>query len=269
MKLSIITINKNNCKGLESTFASVLAQTFQDFELIVVDGGSTDKSVDIIRNHSSKITNWISENDDGIYDAQNKGILKANGEYCLFLNSGDYLISNDVLKNIFEQNLTEEIVYGDIVYEKEGIENRKRVFPDKLSKYFLLVDVIGHQVQFINRSLFVKYGLYNKEYKVVADYEFFVRMVLKYKVSTRHLPISISVYNLSGFSSSSNQIKQINDERHKIQKIYFSPVLVFFYHSYYLLLQSRLYNIPFVKSSINFIRDIIFKFIKPKNHLPK
>ncbi|MDR2910496.1 MAG: glycosyltransferase [Bacteroidales bacterium] len=95
MKLSIITINLNNVAGLQKTIESVVKQTFTDYEYIVIDGGSTDGSADIIKQHANKITYWVSEPDKGIYNAMNKGIRVAKGEYCLFLNSGDWLINSN------------------------------------------------------------------------------------------------------------------------------------------------------------------------------
>ena len=104
MKLSIITINFNDAKGLEKTIQSVINQTYKDFEYIVVDGASTDGSVDVIKKYSNKLTHWVSEPDTGIYNAMNKGTRMASGEYCLYLNSGDFLADNDVLEKAFNYN---------------------------------------------------------------------------------------------------------------------------------------------------------------------
>lgn len=260
--LSIITINLNNSIGLRKTIESVLSQSFQNYEFIIIDGGSNDGSNVVINENKDRIDFNISEKDNGIYDAQNKGIEQAKGKYILFLNSGDVLVSNDTLKNAFDYQFTEDIVYGDIIYEKDGIEKRKRIFPDILTTYFMLVDVIGHQVQFIKRLLFLDYGLYDTQYSVVADYEFFIRVILKHKASTRHLPIPVATFNLNGFSSSPDQIKRINKERHEIQKKYFSPALVFLYHSYFNLLNSKFYQFSAVRITLKTIRNLIFKFIK-------
>jgi glycosyltransferase involved in cell wall biosynthesis len=103
VKLSIITINKDNARGLEKTIQSVMGQTYNDFEYIVIDGASSDDSVDIIKRYADRMTYWVSEPDTGIYNAMNKGIRKAQGEYCLFLNSGDVLINSNSLKDAFEE----------------------------------------------------------------------------------------------------------------------------------------------------------------------
>ena len=101
-QLSIITINYNNLAGLQKTFESVFNQTFQDFEYIVIDGGSTDGSKELIEQYHDKIDYWVSEPDSGIYNAMNKGIVRANGEYLQFLNSGDSLLGENILKNVFK-----------------------------------------------------------------------------------------------------------------------------------------------------------------------
>ena len=120
MKLSIISINRNNASGLRKTIESVVSQTYTDFEYIIIDGASTDGSIGVINEFATPlnlpqrekkehpIINWISELDSGIYNAMNKGILKASGEYLLFLNSGDYLYNSEVLKNVFELDFDEE-----------------------------------------------------------------------------------------------------------------------------------------------------------------
>ena len=111
-KLSIITINLNNAAGLRKTIESVVNQTFTDYEYLIIDGGSTDGSVEVIKEFADKITYWVSEPDKGIYNAMNKGILKARGEYLQFLNSGDWLVDNEVLFRVFSLNHFEDILYG-------------------------------------------------------------------------------------------------------------------------------------------------------------
>ena len=110
MKLSIITINLNNKEGLQKTIESIVNQTFRDYEFIIIDGGSNDGSIDVIELYKENITYWISEPDKGIYNAMNKGISIAKGEYYYFLNTGDRLISNDVLEKIFEDDPHESFI---------------------------------------------------------------------------------------------------------------------------------------------------------------
>jgi len=264
-KLSIITINFNNKAGLNKTINSVTSQKFTDFEYIIIDGGSTDKSVDEIKKYADKITFWTSEKDNGIYDAMNKGISKASGEYCYFLNSGDYFYSNNVLQNIFKNNPPEEILYGNVMIEKNGNIEGQKIHPDTLSNYYLLTQVIAHQAQFIKRSLFEKFGNYNLEFKIVSDYELFVRMFLKYKVTAKHFPVVIAVFDLSGLSNDVTQLQLINTERNKVHEIYFPKTLVWMYQGYANLLHSKAYKNPVISWVANMFRNIVFKFIKPKS----
>src|SRR5690606_22317295 len=110
-KLSIVTINLNNLVGLQKTMQSVFNQTFTDYEYIVIDGGSTDGSKEYIEKHTNKLVYWVSEKDGGVYEAMNKGIIKATGEYCNFLNSGDYFWNNSVLEKSLVHNEV-DIFYG-------------------------------------------------------------------------------------------------------------------------------------------------------------
>lgn len=131
MRLSIITINYNNIVGLESTVNSVLNQTSKDFEYIVIDGNSSDGSADYLNKEEGNFSYWVSEPDTGIYNAMNKGLKRANGEYLLFLNSGDTLVHEDVLKQVIQSfNSNFDIYYGNLNFDYDGVK-RLRTYPDK------------------------------------------------------------------------------------------------------------------------------------------
>jgi glycosyltransferase involved in cell wall biosynthesis len=231
-KLSVITINYNNGSGLEKTIKSVISQTYPDFEFIIIDGGSTDDSVEIIKSYFDKITCWVSEKDTGIYNAQNKGIDLAKGEYCLFLNSGDSLVDRNVLETTFSVQNNSDIIYGDMqtVDKNQRIEHLK--MPQMIGSKQLYADTLWHPVSFIKRELFSKYGKYDEQYKIVADYEFFVRVILNKKVSTKHIPIEIAVFDTSGVSADISKRSQLIEERKKIQDMYFNPVLLILFRLY-------------------------------------
>ena len=231
-KLSIVTINYNNAKGLEAKIKSVVFQTFTNYEFIVIDGDSIDESKDIILKYSDKISFWVSEKDTGIYNAQNKGLANAKGEYCLFLNSGDCLINEDVLSRVFTQELSADIIYGDMItVDKSG--NRKYFkMPDRISIKRMLTDTVWHPASFIKKELFSKYGNYNESYKIVADYEFFVRVIISKRVSTFHIPFEIALFDTSGISSEMAKRNELEVERKKVQDNYFNPVLLFFFRLY-------------------------------------
>jgi len=231
-KLSIITINFNNAKGLEKTIKSIICQLYNDFEFIVIDGGSTDNSVSIIKQYSEKITCWGSEKANGIFNAQNKGIEKANAEYCLFLNSGDCLVDENVLQKVLSEKHTQDIVYGDMIILDESGQIKHLKMPDYIGVKRMLADTLWHPVSFIKKELFSKFGNYNEQYKIVSDYEFFVRVIIAKKVSTKHVPVEVAVFDTSGLSSDISKRDELDKERKTVQNIYFNPVLLFFFRLY-------------------------------------
>jgi glycosyltransferase involved in cell wall biosynthesis len=200
MKLSIITINKNNAFGLEKTIQSVIEQIYKNFEYIVIDGNSTDESVEIIKKYSSKINYWVSEPDTGIYNAMNKGIRIAQGEYCLFLNSGDYLISPKTLQDVF--NEINSIIPADIFYSNCILSDGNiYTYPDNLSINNLLDSSISHQNSLIKHALFLEHGFYNEELRIASDSEFFLKEMWKYKSRFSKIKTNITIFDIYGIGS--------------------------------------------------------------------
>ncbi len=197
-EVSIITINRNNAKGLENTLKSIENQTYKNFELIVIDGNSSDKSVDVINQHTPIINYWISEPDKGIYNAMNKGIAKATGTFCLFLNSGDCLAQKNSLE-IFSNNIAEniDIYYGNIKYENDAKEYE---FNNHLSILDFVNNSIGHGASFIKTDLFEKFGNYNEENKIISDSEFFIKTIIVNNISYKHINELITIYQDGGVS---------------------------------------------------------------------
>jgi glycosyltransferase involved in cell wall biosynthesis len=222
LKLSIITINYNNVKGLEKTIQSVISQTFKDYEYLVIDGGSNDGSKEIIQNTADKISYWVSEKDKGIYNAMNKGIQQAKGAYCLFLNSGDFLCNNKVLEEVFIINSSADIIYGNMMIDWGNGKKTEGKMPNNITTQQIYEDTLWHPVSFIKRNLFEKYGLYNEEYKMVADYDFFFKTIIANKVSTKHIPLTISEYSVDGFSSKPENKVLEREERKKVIHSYLS-----------------------------------------------
>jgi glycosyltransferase involved in cell wall biosynthesis len=220
-KVSVITINFNNAAGLEKTIISVLEQSFTDLEYIVIDGGSTDGSAEIIKKYADRITFWISERDKGIYNAQNKGIKKATGEYCLFLNSGDYLADSSVIGKVFAAGYTDDIIYGDMFIDNGSGKPVLGTQPDTLTFEYLIHTTLWHPVSFIKRSLFDKFGLYNEELKIISDYEFFLKVIICENCTTRHVPVAVSVFNTMGIGSSKEHEVLHKNERRLVQEKYF------------------------------------------------
>lgn len=211
MKISIITVNRDNKNGIEQTFDSVAKQTFQGFEYIVVDGASTDGSVDVIKDNA-RVNSWLSEPDSGVYDAMNKGINLANGDYLLFLNSGDFLYQDDVLEKVVRDLNGAEIIYGNLHFA-DSEESHVYHYPDRLTFSFMYEFSLGHPATFIRRDLFDRYGLYDTQYTIVADWAFFVWVICKENVSTKYISDVISTFDMSGMSSDPKNADQINQER--------------------------------------------------------
>lgn len=203
-KVSIITINYNNAEGLQRTMDSVLNQSCRDFEYIVIDGGSSDSSKDIILSHRDRLTHWVSEPDKGIYNAMNKGIQAATGEYCLFLNSGDYLYSDTVIENILKMSYNEDIVSFVTVNTDGKVSHRKKA-PENISLYSLIDASLPHPSTLIKRSLLVKIGGYDETYKIVSDWIFFIESLIFSNASYRTIDYNLSVFDRASYSISSHQ----------------------------------------------------------------
>ncbi len=249
MKVSIITINFNNNIGLQKTIESVIDQIYKDYEYIIIDGGSTDGSKELIENYADKLTYWVSERDAGVYNAMNKGIKKATGEYCLFLNSGDWLVNKNILKEVFEDPVDVDIIYGNA-----ETSNGTRIYPAKLTMSFFFVNTLCHQTSFIKTPLFKKFGYYNENYKIVSDWEFFVTALVKNNCSYQYINKIVSHYNLDGISSrKENEIIQITERKNVLKKI-FSPII----YDDYVELRILTQELDFYKNSkaIQFIKKI-------------
>lgn len=200
--LSIITINFNNKAGLIRTLRSVRSQTFRDFEYIVIDGNSTDGSQQAMQDYADIIQHQVSEPDNGIYHAMNKGIRVARGEYCLFLNSGDWLVGADTLKNLFSGAPSADIVSGDIYfYDNEKNEIKWHVpSPDQMTAATLFLGSLPHQATLIRRRLFDQIGLYKEHLKIVSDWLFFIEALLIHDCTYQHHPAPVAYFSMDGIS---------------------------------------------------------------------
>jgi len=211
MKLSIVTINYNNREGLLRTLKSTAAQNCQDFEHILVDGASTDGSVEVIREYASGSENvkWVSEPDSGIYNAMNKGTRMASGEYLLFLNSGDDLYSNAVVRDFIASKVDSDIVKGYII-NADPQTGRGAVWSVGEKNKISMIDVfhkgIPHQGCFIKRKVQMRCP-YDESYKVCADVNFFVRNLILDNCSYESLEMIISNFYLDGISSKNIPLK--------------------------------------------------------------
>lgn len=223
MKISIITVVKNADKTIEDTILSVLNQTYKNIEFILIDGLSTDGTIEIINKYRDKIDYFISEPDTGIYNAMNKGIKASTGEIIYFLNANDSLYDECVLEKVvkfFKNDNDLDFLYGNVQFtdkEKKDITVYKQ--NDFKSILTFLDRNICHQTIFYHSMVFKKYGLYDENFKIFSDYEYNVKLLVENRLKSKYIDIFISRFELGGFSSNNSIVK--NEEMEKIYNKYF------------------------------------------------
>lgn len=194
----MVTINLNNKDGLKETMDSVFNQTcFNNIDYVIIDGGSTDGSRELIEQHADKLHYWVSEPDGGIFNAFNKAIPHCNGDYTLFLNSGDKFHQNDVVENAVPK-LVRDICYGNEL--KVGRRTYIARFPDRLDEHFFKTSALPHQSLFLSTS-YLKEHPFSTEWKILGDWKQTREAIMVDKVSYKHLNFIISDYDLNGVSS--------------------------------------------------------------------
>ncbi|NMH86354.1 glycosyltransferase family 2 protein [Flavivirga algicola] len=227
LKLSIITVNYNNYNGLKRTIESISSQNVSDFEFIIIDGNSTDESVALIKESSMYISNWISEPDNGIYQAMNKGVSMAKGEYLLFLNSGDHLFESNIISTSLDHLKGDDFICFDIECVLSNDSCIKK-HPDNLDFSYLFSDTFAHQSTFIKRNVFEKVGYYDESLKIVSDWKFFIQSIVFHGCSYKAIHKTLSTYYLDGISATAEGTFNRREEREAILKNEFS----IFYNDY-------------------------------------
>ena len=200
MKLSIITVNYNDAEGLERTIKSVISQTFYNYEFIIIDGGSTDRSVDVIKKYESYIDFWVSEKDGGIYPGMNKGLRQANGEYLNFMNGGDCYHSEDVLEKIFALETDADIITG--THSENGVRN---VGKDGVTMLDLYKWAIDHQASFIRREVALRHP-YDEKYLIVSDWKFFIEALVLDNCSFYYTDTLVVDVDMDGISNTNFEL---------------------------------------------------------------
>lgn len=222
MKLSIVTINFNHLNGLYKTANSVISQNWKDFEWIIIDGGSKDGSKEYIATIASHTTYWCSEQDKGVYDAMNKGLAHAQGEYVLFLNSGDYLLQPDTLYNVFSCLTDADILVGEIYRNLNGRQILDKGFlTDDITGTDLLRNSLPHQASFIRKALFSKFGNYDSNLKIVGDWKFFIQSIVLGNCSIYFLRFPTTQYEANGLSDNNPTLNA--KERKQVLNELFQP----------------------------------------------
>ena len=271
MILSVITINRNNATGLEKTLCSVASQTFKEFEYIVVDGASSDRSVEVIKAHESDFAHlrWVSEPDKGIYNAMNKGLRMATGDYVQILNSGDELASDDVVERMLkalDEKSNPNILYGNMIKAfVDGSRVRDRGFAGEApTMYNFIRGTLNHDPVYINKSLFDKFGYYREDLPITADWRWYVEAIPFGGVIPEYVDIDVTIFDMNGISET--QIERREKERdEELRRIL--PIGVYQdYKTYYFPIEQvrRLQRHPLVYKLFYFVERVLFKIEKRK-----
>ncbi len=243
MRLSIITINYNNKDGLQRTIHSVVEQTTSDFEWIVIDGGSTDGSRDLIEKNADHIVYWISEPDKGIYHAMNKGIKAADGDYLMFLNSGDSLYDKHTIEKVLPLLGEKDIYVGrinSVGRDNESEEEQSDFSPEGILRK-LTFTWIPHQASFFKKDVFGTYGMYRENQKIVSDWWAYYRSLVIGRATVESLPLIIANYDIGGVSAT-HRIAAIQEQDTLLQEY---PCI----HTYYQFYKENLDIVKALKSN--------------------
>ena len=280
MKLSIVTINYNNAKGLRETLASVAAQTYRDIEHIIIDGGSSDSSVEVIREYESFNRSsvhpltviWSSEKDKGIYDGMNKGICKSTGDYIQILNSGDILAAQDVTTRMMDalstlniQHSTEKgvsILYGNMIkkdYAIGKVIGKSGEVEYSLHNYY--TGTINHDCCYIRKDLFKQFGVYDENLKIVSDWKWFLQVIGLGNIKPIYVDIDVTIFDTSGISETNLELR--NKERRQVLEEILPPAILADYdaHAFEIEQMKRLHKHK-LYGLVYFLERVLFKFEK-------
>ncbi len=272
IKLSIITINYNNAEGLRKTIESVLAQTYTDIEYVIVDGGSSDESVDVIREYESSLASrlkWVSERDSGIYNAMNKGIRMATGEYIQILNSGDKLFDANVTQRMIERldqiNSQNEnpigILYSNMIkVNAAGKVVGKSGYTEYSLRQFYS-STLNHDCAYIRADLFEEYGLYDENLKIVSDWKWYLQAIGLGRVKPEYVDIDVTIFDDGGISETNLELR--NKERRQVLEELLPPAVLWDYdqHAFEMEQMNRLRKWK-LYPLVYFIERVCFKFEK-------
>lgn len=276
MILSIITINRNNVSGLNKTMRSVFSQSQMDIEYIVVDGASTDGSVEIIQQFAEEPCGyrikWISEPDKGIYNAMNKGISMATGEYVQFLNSGDCLLTDDVTEKMIEalkENGYPSILYGNMLKDMQnGKLLKDRSFAGhEITFLGFYIGTLNHSPAYIRRDLFSKYGYYDESLRIVSDWKWYLQAIVLGEERPVYTDTDVTLFDMHGISETNKALD--NAEREKVLYELINPSFLADYEAWSFPLQQmkRLKRHPWAYKIVWFLERCLFKIEKYESEL--
>lgn len=271
MKISIVTVNRNNSLGLEKTLRSVATQMPTDFELIVIDGASTDRSVEVIEHYAAEIPSmkWISERDTGIYNGMNKGIRMATGEYVMMLNSGDWLTKNDIMKQLcaqIKEHDCPEILYGTTTkIWPNGRTLRNKSSDASFTMFSFYRGTLDHVGTCIKRELFDRYGFYDESLRICSDWAWFMKVVVFGQIKPVHVDVDTVYFDMTGISENNGENKDlIERERRQIIETTLPPLVLADYDSFAddIVLMRRIHRYPAAYKLVRTIERLLFKYEK-------
>lgn len=273
MILSIITINRNNAAGLEKTMRSVASQIGGEFEYVVIDGASTDGSVEAIRSLEASFggrLKWISEPDKGIYNAMNKGIAMASGDYLQFLNSGDSLVTDDITMQMAEALKSKgypSILYGNMLKDIPGGKAmRDRCFAGRdISFLGFYTGSLNHSSAYIRRSLFNRYGMYDENLKIVSDWKWFLQAIILGGEKPVYVDMDVTLFDMNGISEKNKALDKT--ERRRVLNELIPPTILADYDRWALSINRmrRLERHPWANRIVTLLERGLFKMEKRRN----
>lgn len=253
MKFSVITVCYNNREGLEKTIKSVICQTYKDYEFVVIDGGSKDGTKELLEQYDDQIDFWCSEPDKGIYNAMNKGVTQANGDYAIFMNSGDVFYQNNTLETIANLNTDADIITGNVNRMDNDMPLR---FHHKSMFEQIYHETINHQGSFIKLALLKKFPYEEKNLKIVSDWKFWIDSIIFDNASFYRTDTIVAKQDMTGVSQNSEIVQQ---ERKVVLDSFFPPLLQEELLNYYNLNNSSMIkNLIYIKEQ----KPRIFIFLR-------
>ena len=271
MRFSIITINRNNAAGLEKTLRSVASQTFKEFEYIIVDGASTDDSIAVIKKHEAEFAHmkWISEPDAGIYNAMNKGIRMASGDYIQILNSTDCLAAPEVTERMLEELEKQgnpSILYGNMVkYFPDGRQMVDKCFAgQEITMLGMYTGTLNHDPTYFRRDLFEKYGYYDETLKIVSDWKWYLQAVILGEERPQYVDIDVTLFDMTGISETNKELDKA--ERKLVLEHLFPEAILSDYKRFAFPIEQimRLKRHPWAYNLVWFLERCLFKLEKQK-----
>ena len=271
MRLTVVTINRNNAVGLEKTMRSVASQTFKEFEYVVIDGASTDGSVEVIKKMETEFAHlkWVSEPDKGIYNAMNKGLRMASGDYIQILNSADCLASEDVMERMLdalEKNGNPSILYGNMIkcFTDGRMLVDKGFAGEEITFMGMFTGTLNHDPTFIRRDLFDKYGYYDENLKIVSDWKWYLQAIILGGEKPQYVDMDVTLFDMTGISETNKELDKA--ERKAVLEQMFPPTILDDYERFAFPIDQikRLQRHPWAYKMVWLLERCLFKLEKNK-----